>query len=1072
MYPRVDTTYFVQGTDLNGCVNNDTINIQVNEINVNFGSTTVCLGDATMLYDSSSTDGVITNWVWNFDEPMSGLNDTSIIQNPSHTYAAPGTYNVSLNIEDDNSCVADTIIPVVVLEAPIASFVADSVCYGMSNTFNSTNSTGGGANIVSYFWDFGDASTLADTSNVPNPTYIYDNVGTYTVSLIITTDQTCSGNSDDTTFVVEVFALPSVDAGTDQIICLEDSAALQATGANSYVWSPNYQISDVNIDNPFVYPTVDTTYFVQGTDLNGCVDNDTINIQVNEITANFGATNVCLGDVTSFTDSSLSSAGIAVWAWDFDEPASGGNNSSNIQNPNHSYLSVANFNVNLSVEDINGCAADTTIQISVNQAPFASFTADSVCFGLSNTFNSSSSSGNGSNIIIYHWDFGQNTADTSNVINPTFTYDSPGLYTVCLTITTDQTCAQNFDDTCFVVQVFGLPEANFDADSSCLTIANNFNDLTIPSPDGNIIYTKWTFGQTLADTLSSSTTSPFNTQFTYATAGNYTVTLNVEDENGCESQNVQNITIFERPTASFNSTTLCMNVDNEFFSTSVDAIDGFNEINNYFWDFDEGAGFVNGDSLQTYLFSNAGSHDISLVVVDEFMCSDTVMNTIYILNIPDAIITGDTTVCTGVSTTLSAANSVVDAPPAIYTWNVSPSQTSNITYLPNVSTTVTVVVTDARGCQDSTSVFIELLNRPDADFEFTPACEDLPITVTSTSTSTSAIVDYSWNVTSNNSGNSNFIGDEFTYIVSSVDTLDVELIVIDANGCTDDISQEILVDEAVDFNLLISEAFICKGDEFVLNLNDSTQVIQSGVGELTWSPIINVVQEDSLIIFSPTFNTNYTLSASSVLGNCPDDNDNVLSIIVAPSPLITIKAVPNPVVSGGVSYIDADVVPFNAATDSLIWTNVDGTLNTTFGFEIEATPIVETTYPAQFIYYVDTIRCTLDTAITISIIDECSEDLVYTPNIFTPNYDGKNDVFKLSGYSIESFNYFRVFDRWGQLMYEGTNIDVSNGIMSEGWLGDNKGGRDCTSGVYVYTYELVCSNGDIVNGSGNVTLIK
>jgi hypothetical protein len=69
-------------------------------------------------------------------------------------------------------------------------------------------------------------------------------------------------------------------------------------------------------------------------------------------------------------------------------------------------------------------------------------------------------------------------------------------------------------------------------------------------------------------------------------------------------------------------------------------------------------------------------------------------------------------------------------------------------------------------------------------------------------------------------------------------------------------------------------------------------------------------------------------------------------------------------------------------------------------------------------------------------------------------------------------NYFRVFDRWGQLMYNGSAIEMNNGRMSEGWNGTNQNDKICNSGVYVYSYELVCANGDIVKGSGNVTLIR
>jgi len=149
-------------------------------------------------------------------------------------------------------------------------------------------------------------------------------------------------------------------------------------------------------------------------------------------------------------------------------------------------------------------------------------------------------------------------------------------------------------------------------------------------------------------------------------------------------------------------------------------------------------------------------------------------------------------------------------------------------------------------------------------------------------------------------------------------------------------------------------------------------------------------------------------------------------------------------------------------------------LNTDFGFNIEASPLAETVYPFELIYYYDTLRCVKDTSITIFVITECNGEIIYVPNIFTPNDDGKNDEFKITGYGIDVINYIRIFDRWGQLMFEGQDIEFTNGRMNNGtgWQGDNKGGQKCNSGVFVYTYELICANGDVVRGSGNVTLIK
>ena len=188
-----------------------------------------------------------------------------MLQNPTHDYLSQGSFDANLVVVDDNSCVADTTITVFIQDAPIASFTADSVCFGESHTFNSDSSFAAGANIISYHWDFGVGGTLTDTSNIANTFFTYNTPGLFTVCLTIETDQSCTGNFDDTCFVVQVFSLPNISTANDTVVCLGDSIQLNTSGGVSYNWQPNYNITDTSISNPFVFPTVDTTYVVEDT---------------------------------------------------------------------------------------------------------------------------------------------------------------------------------------------------------------------------------------------------------------------------------------------------------------------------------------------------------------------------------------------------------------------------------------------------------------------------------------------------------------------------------------------------------------------------------------------------------------------------------------------------------------------------------------------------------------------------------------------------------------------------------------------------------------------------------------
>ena len=91
-----------------------------------------------------------------------------------------------------------------------------------------------------------------------------------------------------------VNVLPTVSAGTDQIICTGDSTTLTATGASTYSWSTVETTPSINVS-----PSIDTVYVVIGTDVNGCTSLDTVSVTVNPLpTVNLGndTTSICQGD--------------------------------------------------------------------------------------------------------------------------------------------------------------------------------------------------------------------------------------------------------------------------------------------------------------------------------------------------------------------------------------------------------------------------------------------------------------------------------------------------------------------------------------------------------------------------------------------------------------------------------------------------------------------------------------------------------------------------------------------------------------------------------------------------------
>jgi PKD repeat protein len=164
------------------------------------------------------------------------------------------------------------------------------LCNSGSITFTN-NSVG----ATTYLWTFGDGGT----STLANPTHLYAQSGTYTVTLKATTT---SGTSQTYTLPTPIYVDAInliVSAGGN--VCAGSSLQLSATGAQTYVWSPALGLNTTTGSNVTAAPTITTTYVVTGTSLHGCQSNKTVNVNVLSLpTVTIAATNnsICAGQET------------------------------------------------------------------------------------------------------------------------------------------------------------------------------------------------------------------------------------------------------------------------------------------------------------------------------------------------------------------------------------------------------------------------------------------------------------------------------------------------------------------------------------------------------------------------------------------------------------------------------------------------------------------------------------------------------------------------------------------------------------------------------------------------------
>jgi gliding motility-associated-like protein len=106
---------------------------------------------------------------------------------------------------------------------------------------------------------------------------------------------------------------------------------------------------------------------------------------------------------------------------------------------------------------------------------------------------------------------------------------------------------------------------------------------------------------------------------------------------------------------------------------------------------------------------------------------------------------------------------------------------------------------------------------------------------------------------------------------------------------------------------------------------------------------------------------------------------------------------------------------------------------------------------------------------TLCIKTFCPTTEVFIPNAFTPDGDGINDRLFVQGKGIKMIKSFRVFSRWGELVFEKTNF--SPGDPSMGWDGRVRG-KVATPDVFVYVCEIICEKGTPSTFKGNTAIIK
>jgi PKD repeat protein len=588
-------TVTMNASAIGGCNSNSTKLVTVYPQPIaNFSASSVCFGIPTTFTNLSTGGG--TQWSWNF-----GDGNTSTQQNPSNTYTTSGIYTTSLTATGLGGCNSIIIKQVIIYALPKANFSPADICLNPTSVTFTDLSIG----AVQWSWNFGDG-TLGST--MQNPSHLFGAPGTYSVSLLVQSIGSCKDS-----IVQAIHVNPIPDAiFTSNVVCHNNPTKFtdQSLGV-PIKW--HWEFGDGNFDtttNPsHTYGTPGTyTVTLIVTNSLGCSDTLPRTALVHPVPKiKFSASTVCIGSPTCFTDMTTISSGVlAAWNWNFDDPASGSTNISNIKNPCHVYSTVGSFNVLLTITSNNNCQSTTSLPVDVTLPPIASFTATSNCLSTPTSFTNGSTGASA-----WYWTFGDGA--NSKDQNPSHIYLGYGTYIVSLVASSGGICTDTIRDT---ITINPLPIVNFKSDSVCIGTPTIFTDASF-IPSGNISAWSWDFNDPISGI--NNTSNLQNPTHIFSSSGTHSVTLNVTAISGCINNKVQTVGVFAEPTAdfSFNPNSPIKLTDEITFSDLSSGLPV-----KWWWDFGDKDTSVLRNPKHRY--QDMGTYSVTLVISNQNGCLDTI----------------------------------------------------------------------------------------------------------------------------------------------------------------------------------------------------------------------------------------------------------------------------------------------------------------------------------------------------------------------------------------------------------------------------------------------------------------
>lgn len=781
---------------------------------------TVCIAQEATINASSNIP--INTWAWS-----SGQTTPQFVVTPVSTQ----TYTVTATSTQGCTSTSQTQVTVNLSALPNAQITSEknSICLG---NFMTLVASGGD----SYEWSNGLGN---------NDSIVVSPITSTTYTVTVTSASGCTSTASK---LITINSNPTPGISGTTSICVGQNTTLTGTGGDSYLWSNGATSPSINVS-----PGSSTAYSVTVTSILGCTSTTSQIVNVNSlpITSMSGTYLICSGQSTTLT----ANGGIS-YLW-----STGATTQSIVVTP------ASNTSYSVTATNVSGCSGSVSQVITVMEYPIAAISGNTgVCAGQSTILTASGGS-------IYLWNNGATaasitvspiTSTTYNVtvtnaagcsstasqlvsVNSFLTAGITGTDTICagqstiLTGTGGDTYEWSDGSTTSSITVSPSSTTTYfvtastasgctGTTSKTITVSSNLSASI--SGESSICSGKNT---TLTVTGSGTylwSTGQVSTSISVSPASTSTYGVTVTNASGCTGSASHEITVLSTPNASISG----LNIVCEGQSTNLTASGG----NSYFWN--------TGSSSTSITISPNSTTTYTVTVTGASGCTNTASLLVTVIsNIPVSI-SGESTICSGNSTTLTATGE------GNYLWSTGQT-TASINVSPVSTTTYSVTVTNLGGCTGSASHELTVLTKPSVSISGLNAiCEGQSSLLTATGGNS-----YLWSTTEITSSIT------VTPLINTTYTVTATAL----NGCTSTANQLINVSTNIAINISPKDAYICPGESINLSV--------LGADTYVWSHSLGT---NSTVTVQPTVNTTYSVTGTS--SGCQGTAQVTVSILTGP----------------------------------------------------------------------------------------------------------------------------------------------------------------------------------------------